>query len=767
MSFRIRSARSPATREWRRPRAHAIALHLSSLAFTLIVAPLAAEPAPQPVAGGGSAAVQPAQAPKFDIMDWTPRPAVGKGEPWELMTDPQWDRDLVGPMDTGPFYQGVLRYPHAGRQVLVPKGVAVMLGADAAVVFDRATLRWAAAWTGGRLKHSARRFSLLNTPSPADSSRMLFSTASGAGWADKQGRFAAVPLASAPLPGEWGRFLGLHLRGERVVFRYEVQGVLVLDTVRLGAVGGQPAIVRTLWVDRHEQPLKLRVDDQRAIELPAADQPRTHAVMYGAQGHGGEDSAPVEDIEALVKPGGARWGAALETKLERGEESGPFAVDTLTLPYENPFRSPLFCTGLDFLPDGRIAVAMCHGDVWLAKPDEASGRVSWRRFATGLNHPLGLRVVDGKVVVLEGGQLTRLHDINADGEADTYECLSLDWHTGTGEHAYDTCLETTPGGDFVFFKTGDTHLPHGGCLLRVPATGGAASVLATGFRHPIGLGMSPTGVITGADQEGNWMPATRIDEYRAGGFYGDMRAHHRDQAPATYDGPLCWLPREVDNSAGGQVWVPAQGKGAWAASPLAGLPIHLSYGRCRAFVLLRQTLPDGTVQGGVSPLPLQFLSGSARGRFGPDGDLYVCGLNGWQTAARADGSVQRVRLTGKPLHTVTAARASTRGVQLTFSQPLDPSTATNPVNYKAAAWNYRWSKDYGSARWKPSDPQRQGQDEWPVAAATLLDERSVLLQFKSPVLPVMQLQLGYRLTTRDGTAISGPVFLTVRQAPAS
>ncbi len=52
------------------------------------------------------------------------------------------------------------------------------------------------------------------------------------------------------------------------------------------------------------------------------------------------------------------------------------------------------------------------------------------------------------------------------------------------------------------------------------------------------------------------MPATRIDQYKQGGFYGDMRAHHRPIPPKTYDPPLCWLPREVDNSAGGQVWVP-------------------------------------------------------------------------------------------------------------------------------------------------------------------------------------------------------------------
>src|SRR5262249_29810033 len=142
-------------------------------------------------------------------------------------------------------------------------------------------------------------------------------------------------------------------------------------------------------------------------------------------------------------------------------------VDTLTVPYENPHNALFFCTGLDFLPDGRLALCTCHGDVWLVKSDEKLERITWQRFATGLYHPLGLKVIEAKIVVLERGQLTRLHDLNGDGEADHSETLCHDWHTGSGEHSYDPCLETDSAGNFYFFKTGDTDLPHGGCLLRV------------------------------------------------------------------------------------------------------------------------------------------------------------------------------------------------------------------------------------------------------------------------------------------------------------
>ena len=455
-------------------------------------------------------------------------------------------------------------------------------------------------------------------------------------------------------------------------------------------------------------------------------------------------------------PPAPRFGAPIVTKLARGEAKGAFALDTLTIPYDNRFKALFFCTGVDFLPDGRVAVCTAHGDVWVVTVDETAGTCSWRRFAAGLYQPMGLKVVDGQVHVLERGQLTRLHDRNGDGEADFYENVCNQWNCGGGEHSYDTCLETDPAGNFYFHKTGDTHLSDGGCVMKIAKDGSKCEVFATGTRHPIGLGISPTGVVTGADQEGNWMPATRIDEYKKGGFYGDFRAHHRATPPLTYDPPLCWLPRETDNSAGGQVWVPENTFG-----PLAGLPLHFSYGRCKPFVLLRDTTHSVT-QGGAWDLGVTFLSGVCRGRFHPtDGHLYVCGLNGWQTAAKADGCLQRLRYTGQPVHAVVGMKVVPDGVELTFSEPLDAASVAHLTGYKAAWWGYRWSKEYGSLRYKVSDPNAVGQDAVPVTAAALLPDGKTVRLTLAGMRPVMQLQVGVRLKTAAGGTVSGLTTMTV------
>ena len=163
--------------------------------------------------------------------------------------------------------------------------------------------------------------------------------------------------------------------------------------------------------------------------------------------------------------------------------------------------------------------------------------------------------------------------------------------------------------------------------------------------------MSPTGILTGADQEGNWMPATRIDEYKQGGFYGDMRAHHRNDAAEDLR-PAAVLAAARGRQLGRRAGV---GAGRTTFGPLAGLPLHLSYGRCKAFVLLRQELGDGLVQGGARPLGLTFLSGVCRGRFGPG--RAPLRLRAERLADRGAG---RRLLAARPLHRASRSTCRSR-----------------------------------------------------------------------------------------------------------
>jgi hypothetical protein len=230
------------------------------------------------------------------------------------------------------------------------------------------------------------------------------------------------------------------------------------------------------------------------------------------------------------------------------------------------------------------------------------------------------------------------------------------------------------------------------------------------------------------------MPATRLDRYRLGGFYGDMRAHHRPTPPKTYDLPLVWMPKDVDNSAGGQVWIPHDRFGL-----PRGQLLHFSYGQCKLYAVHQQVI-DGTPQGAVVDLGVRFLSGSARGRFHPrEGYLYVCGLNGWQTAARADGCLQRVRYTGKELPFVTHQDTFADGIHLQFARKLDAEVMSK--GWRVEQWNYRYSGDYGSKRWSVRQPEREGMDTLEVTAARLdADGKGITLTIKD-LRPAMQMRI--------------------------
>jgi hypothetical protein len=739
---------------------------------------------------------------------WTPPPSYDEhAEPWEKFTDKDWIDGRFRTMDTGSFLNATFEHPTWQGKARVFKGTAIRVGdkGEAAVIFDRNQLCLACGWTGDYLQHSDIRFGLLNTPKPAG--QVAFSTSPQPGWAYPR-EALAIPatVPTAPLPRDWGRFKGILRSGTRTVLAYTVGDAGILESPWVESHDGLTVLTRSLEIGPSAHPLKLL-----AAEMPAAikQQAIFGQELYAARDNNvwhvvavsGDATAAIEEknrlhltikpsgeprtikivmgttlaeslegIAKLIKkspapakprgwptPGPARWTEPIITKGTLGADDGPFAIDTLTIPYENPYKALFFVTALDYLPDGTIAICTCHGDVWLVKGADAKlEKLTWKRFATGLYQPLGLKVVDGKIVVLERGQLTRLHDTNADGEADFYENLNNDWHCSGGEHSFDTCLETDPQGNFYFFKTGDHDTPTGGCLMKVAKDGSKAEVFATGFRHPIGLGMSPNGMLTGADQEGNWMPATRIDVYQKAGFYGDMRTHHRPTPPKIYDPPLLWLPREADNSAGGQVWVP---DGKWG--PLSGQMLHLSYGRCRMLLVMPQTVGD-VKQAGAVDFGLTFLSGVKTGRFNPaDGHLYVVGLNGWQTGAKRDGCLQRVRYTDKPIRMTISLAVEKDGIRLGFSAALDRRNAEDLAAWKVEQWNYRWSADYGSRHWSVADPNRQGHDPVTVSAVTLAEDgKSIYVKLKD-LGPVMQMKIAYALKSADGAKVEGKVFNTI------
>lgn len=498
-----------------------------------------------------------------------------------------------------------------------------------------------------------------------------------------------------------------------------------------------------------------------------ADKVFDPAYRAGSPHFPGHDPLKVKDLRGTIDgrtvDAERQWPDSFRQKVRTTQVEGlPFAIDSFEPRFDNSQQALFFITGLDFFKSGiRAAVCTAHGDVWIVDGLDRD-HVLWNRFATGLYQPLGLRIVDEKVIVLGRDQLTRLHDRNDDGEADYYENFNNDLViTGTA-HAYATCLETDPDGNFYFFKCGRS-LPHGGKLLKVSPDGKQLDVFASGYRHPIGLGASPTGLITAADNQGNWVPASAIQVVEPGSFHGYMPEVHRPKSRNTFDQPLCWMPVSFDNSSGGQTWVPDD---RWG--PFRGQMLHLSWGRCTLNLVLNEQV-DGVWQGGAVAFPgVQFDSGPIVGRFNPkDGQLYVCGLDGWQTAARRDGSFERLRFTGGDVFMPKSLSAHENGLRIEFTAPVDSGIASDPKSYEISQWQYRWSSEYGSPEYSIREPNRIGHDPVRVEKVTVsADGRSAFLHIPA-IKPVMQMEIRMNLAPAGGKRTERTIYNTIHRLRAA
>jgi hypothetical protein len=672
----------------------------------------------------------------------------------------------------------------------------------------------------------------------------IFANPARPGWSAGETPDFKDPRASpyAPLPPESARYSGLYVNDQRVVFRYTVAGREVLDMPGLAKPVPTPespvVISRTLEVSPSPTPLTLCVatatkpgetaslaDGVAVIAAPAADGSVTAAslvysdpsVKLEADAAGGRIVARVPASKekiiftawtvraardkvapALAAPPGearapshftgggpARYRDAVVTKGRLGtpdpKSNWPYVVDTVTPPDENPWAAWMRFGGFDFFRDGRAAICTWSGDVWIVGGiDDKLESLTWRRFATGLHQPLGLKIVDDAVYVLGRDQITRLHDLNGDGEADYYENFcNLASITGNF-HEFCLDLHTDAEGNFYFAKGApllgtqllDPVGEHNGAMVRVSKDGRKIETVATGLRAPNGSSVGPNGEMTVSDNEGIWTPACRLNWVRPGGFYGLPGTSHRDPPPTDYDRPLCWLPHSKyiptgDNSSGGQAWSPAGDK--WG--PLGGRLLHTSYGTCGLFLVGFEAVsgdPRTAVQGGLLRFPLTFDGGIMRARFNPrDGQLYVCGLRGWQTTAARDGCFQRVRFTGGTLRSLTDWKVTAAGLDLTFSCPLEAKSAADPDNYAVQRWDYRWSKEYGSAEYKVSDPKAKGRDEVTVESATLSpDGRTVRLKLADHR-PAMQALLRIKVRSADGAEIKQEAYTTIHRVPAA
>ena len=119
------------------------------------------------------------------------------------------------------------------------------------------------------------------------------------------------------------------------------------------------------------------------------------------------------------------------------------------------------------------------------------------------------------------------------------------------------------------------------------------------------------------------------------------------------------------------------------------------------------------------------------------------------------------------------------GVELSFTDALDPELARDPESYTIEQWDYVWSEKYGS----PELPVGQfaedieaakgdwngykEHDDVGVESVELSEDgRTVFLKL-SRVTPVMQMRIQYDLDSADGVGMRGEITNTIHRVPAA
>ena len=368
--------------------------------------------------------------------------------------DERWNQ-----IDHGPVVAHVFR----DKKFALLKALCVKLGKknELSAAFDTQTLSWRAIWQGGFVKFDGFRWGGSRNAAPVG--EMWFQDEETRGWAGNSE----------------GRFRGFYRHGEDIVLSYEIDGVPILDHATATTPEDSPPHFHRILEFPEGVPAKgliLRAgtkvtgnvlyDRNAALKEDASGGLWLHV---GAQAKGAvlsvvlrRDDAEfakeslLKSLSPMTKGATARFARQLEVTGSLAPNDKPYVVDTIPVPFDNPYKTVMQLTGIAFLPDGDALVTVWCGEVWRVSGLQGDlAKVTWRRVATGFNQPIGVHIDEDGVFVLDRGRITRLHDLNDDGEYDYFENYADDFGGYNRSHTHTFGLIRTPDKAFHFVQRED------------------------------------------------------------------------------------------------------------------------------------------------------------------------------------------------------------------------------------------------------------------------------------------------------------------------
>jgi hypothetical protein len=374
-------------------------------------------------------------------------------------------------------------------------------------------------------------------------------------------------------------------------------------------------------------------------------------------------------------------------------------------------------TGLDFFSDESLALLTWGGEGDLGEVyvvDQVTGDtdpedVTYTKVATGLKEPMGIKVVDDAIFVTEKHQLTELVDAeDAQGEPGTdgvYETHRkvAEWPYGGNFHEFAFGLLYEDGYFYLNLSVaidfgGATTVPQPaqkrGTTLKVSRATGEVEYLAGGLRTPNGIGWGPEGELFATDNQGGWLPASKLIHVKPGSFYNHFTTPKGpfDDQPVTP--PALWLPQnDIANSPSTPLLLD---DGPFAGQMIFG---DVTYGGIQRGFLEKVA---GEYQGAVFRMTQGLESGITRIVKGPDGAIYAGGLGAggnWGQAGKLTYGLQKLTPNGENTMDMVSMKLNGQGFDLTYTKPVSAETVENLVDrYSVEQWRYRATAQYGGPK---------------------------------------------------------------------
>lgn len=389
-----------------------------------------------------------------------------------------------------------------------------------------------------------------------------------------------------------------------------------------------------------------------------------------------------------------------------------------------PLGKQFLVGGIDFFSDGRMAVCTWGnpGEVWVVKgaADGNKATVQPQRYAYGLQQVLGCKVVEDTLYVMQMGELTQLVDTDGDGRADQYNKINDAFATSESllGYAFDVLYF---GGSFYATLSADVGwqgmtfkppLKDRSCFIRM-GRDNSVEYLAAGFRNPNGMGLAFGNKMFATDNQGSWLPSSKLIYLEKGKFYG-----HRTDPPNRFQDqpespPVAWLPYgDVDFNPGNVQFIP---EGLFKNQLFLAEEDKRIGGR-----IYRVSIQDvgGVLQGAILPFTGGLGTGISRVAMGKGNILYAGALGAdgnWYGLETMVAGLKRLKpkdITKSYAFEMLAVRSTGPStIELEFTGP-PAADAVDPAKYAVETWNHIPEETYGGGN-------KKNQHNLTVQAATL------------------------------------------------